>query len=64
MDLFHNGQQYVGGPLQKVEPGEDLSIKFSLSSNDSSLQVFARNCKAMPSARDSPASQYLFLDDG
>ena len=64
MDLFHNGQQYVGGSLERLEPGENLSIKFSLSTNDSSLQVFARNCKATPTAQDSSASQYLFLDDG
>ena len=64
MDLFHNGQQYVGEPLERVEPGEDLSIKFSLSSNDSSLQVFARNCRAVPAAEDGSATQFLFLDEG
>ncbi|KAL8602517.1 hypothetical protein ACOMHN_065389 [Nucella lapillus] len=64
MDLFHNGNKYVAGhPNEPVEPGEKLSIKFSLSTNDSSLQVFARNCKASPSGAQD-ASQYLFLDDG
>ncbi|XP_076469715.1 scavenger receptor cysteine-rich domain-containing protein DMBT1-like [Babylonia areolata] len=64
MDLLHNGQKYVvGNPQEMVEPGEDLSIKLSLSTNDSSLQVFARNCQATPSGQGD-ASQYLFLDEG
>ncbi|KAK7493990.1 hypothetical protein BaRGS_00014872 [Batillaria attramentaria] len=63
MDLFHNGHEFVGQPQEMVEPGEDLSLRLSLSSNDSSLEVFARNCRATPT-QDNTLSQYLFLDEG
>ncbi|XP_041377389.1 deleted in malignant brain tumors 1 protein-like [Gigantopelta aegis] len=65
MDLIHDGKTYQSSgsiPL-KVAPGEKLSVKLSLNSNDSHLQVFARNCKATPTLHDE-GTQYLILDNG
>ncbi|XP_046357772.2 deleted in malignant brain tumors 1 protein-like [Haliotis rufescens] len=66
MDLIHNGVKYRPNntdPLT-VEPGEKLSIKLSLHSNDSHLQVFARNCKATPTDTTHTTEQYLVVDNG
>ncbi|XP_046372895.2 ZP domain-containing protein-like [Haliotis rufescens] len=62
IDLIHNGNSY--NPNNSVEPGEELSIKLSLHSNDSHLQVFARSCKATPTDETDHREQYLILDNG
>ncbi|XP_071083063.1 ZP domain-containing protein-like [Haliotis cracherodii] len=66
MDLIHKGVVYQPSsalPLS-VKPGESLSIKLSLQSNDSNLQVFARNCKATPTPSPDSSVQYLILENG
>ncbi|XP_046553075.1 CUB and zona pellucida-like domain-containing protein 1 isoform X3 [Haliotis rubra] len=66
MNLIYEGVTYQPSsstPLS-VKPGEDLSIKLSLQSNDSNLQVFARNCKATPTPSPDSSVQYLILENG
>ncbi|XP_067684965.1 deleted in malignant brain tumors 1 protein-like isoform X2 [Haliotis asinina] len=66
MNLIYKGVTYQPSsstPLS-VKPGEDLSIKLSLQSNDSNLQIFARNCKATPTPSPNSSVQYLILENG
>ncbi len=66
MDLIHNGAVYhpTNSLPLSVQPGEKLSVKLSLQTNDSHLQVFARNCKATPTSNQQGTQQYLVLDNG
>ncbi|XP_067684504.1 deleted in malignant brain tumors 1 protein-like [Haliotis asinina] len=66
MNLIYKGVTYQPSsstPLS-VKPGEDLSVKLSLQSNDSNLQVFAKNCKATPTPSPNSSVQYLILENG